>query len=727
MLPFLLLPLFIFSPQEPSGLREELNQARTYVNAGDGAAAYVSVVKLVEDHEGDALLLKHLPAIQDVLIDSLYLKMKAEASKGTADAEVPDLPFLAEIRSYKEKTGLFKLRWEGENQLGDFSISGGVLRFPISMKGKFRLALELTPYPAKGQIRFLMDNQAGQQFEIDCGLNASGLNRQVAKAYRVKDGGFELMDREDKKLPAPGKKILIQVKGTGSSLSIYAGNKKYLSFKSGKAPIGFITVEGLEDGALTAVEYDGVLDLEGMADLVQRIREQSRERFRSQVDPKEHFPEWVHSHLSVSGFNLNQLERPGGDLSPEEEDAWKAALDSVHSSRSRGLPVYTLTWFQDTPPDGLPEVLRQYGSLLTAFEGGYWSYARGHANNVLQSELNHAPTQHLLIESLAMEGNGDQCWDTAKKFYLKNPDDPSFVIQAALLLMRINMADDLKFFLEREEDLPDELKERCFDLLAHREKPLGKGMRTETGAHLEVTSDLPRDALEALTNWLAREIVRSKGFLPEDTLQKEEKLRVFLFADRWDYEEFTTEIIAMAHPSAAGFYSQEYGAVIAWANPNEEDLKSSLRRELMIQIGKRIHPEYPVWASIGLAEIVGDAGVIPGRKMKTLSKRGAHLMRTGKEDELIPFAVMLHMSDPMYYALEAERNMEVQAWLMMLALTLGGQESDLDVIDQLIEGPRSGKTWAETVDDVFERWGGPNVGQRAYSQFVKLLGTLEFK
>ena len=321
----------------------------------------------------------------------------------------------------------------------------------------------------------------------------------------------------------------------------------------------------------------------------------------------------------------------------------------------------------------------------------------------------------------------DQCWDTAKKFYLKNPDDPSFVIQAALLLMRINMADDLKFFLEREEDLPDELKERCFDLLAHREKPLGKGMRTETGAHLEVTSDLPRDALEALTNWLAREIVRSKGFLPEDTLQKEEKLRVFLFADRWDYEEFTTEIIAMAHPSAAGFYSQEYGAVIAWANPNEEDLKSSLRRELMIQIGKRIHPEYPVWASIGLAEIVGDAGVIPGRKMKTLSKRGAHLMRTGKEDELIPFAVMLHMSDPMYYALEAERNMEVQAWLMMLALTLGGQESDLDVIDQLIEGPRSGKTWAETVDDVFERWGGPNVGQRAYSQFVKLLGTLEFK
>jgi len=727
MLLLLLLPLFILPAQESSGLREELDQARTYVIAGDGVSAYDAVVKLVEDHEGDALLLKHLPAIQDVLIDSLYLKMKAEASKGTADAEIPDIPFLAQVLSYKEKTGQFKLRWEGEDQLGDFSVTGGVLRFPISMKGKFRFALELTPYPEKGQIRFLMDNQAGQQFEIDCGLNASGLNRQVAKAYKVSDGGFELMDREDKKVPAPGKKILLQVKGTGSSLSIYAGNKKYLSFKSGKAPIGFITVEGLEDGALSAVEYDGVLDLESMADLVKLIREQSRERFRSQVDPKEHFPEWVHSHLSASGFDLNNLERPGGELSEEEEGAWKEALDSVHSSRSRGMPVYVLTWFQETPPEGLPEILRQFASLLTAYEGGYWSYARGHANNVLQAELDHAPTQHLLIESLAMEGNGDQCWDTAKQFYLKNPEDPSFVIQAALLLMRINMADDLKFFLEKEEDLPAELKERCFDLLAHREKPRGEGMRTETGSYLEFTSDLPRDEVEALTNWLAREIVRAKGFLPEDTLQKEEQLRVFLFADRWDYEEFTTEIIAMAHPSAAGFYSQEYGAVIAWANPNEAELKSSLRRETMIQIGKRVHPEYPVWASIGLAEIVGDAHIVPGRRMKTLSKRGAYLVKTGKEEDLVPFPVMLHMSDPKFFALEAERNMEVQAWLMMLALTLGGEESDLNFIDELIDGPRSGKTWAKTVDDLFELSGGTGMIQRAYAHYVKQLGTLEAK
>lgn len=725
MLPFLLLPLLICVAQEPAPLRENLETARTYVLAGDGDAAYAAVVQIFETHEGNDEVLRHLPAIQDVLIDSLYLISQAEHKSAAGVEGVPDIPFHADITSYKEKTGQFKLRWEGETQLGDFSMVDGSLRFPVSLGRKFRLGFELSEYSEKTQIRFLIDNEKGQVFEIDCGLGATGLNRQVAKAYLVTDGKYELLDREDKKLPVPGKAVMMQVKGTGSGLAIYAGNKKYMSLKTGKDPIGYLTVEGLDADAFVGMEYDGPLDFEGMADMIEVIRIQSREGFRSKVDFKEHLPEWVHPHLSGTGFALDHMIPPGGKLDSDQEAAWQLTLDTIETTRIDGLPVLLLSWLQDSPPEHLPEVLRQFASLRAAYEGGYWGFARGHANNVLQIESNHAPTKHMLIESLALEGYGDNAWNTAVGFYKANPEDAGFVIQAALLLMRINMEDDLKYFLEQDEDLPDTLKSRCFDLLKHREAPRGNGMRTETGAHIELTSNLPRDEVEALASWLAREISRAKAFLPEGTLKKEDNLRVFLFADRWDYEEFSTDFMVSAHPSAAGFYSQELDAVIAWANPNEEDLKSSLRREAMIQIGKRIHPEYPVWACIGLSEIVGDGRIVPGRRLKTLSNRAARMVRLAKKEELVPFALMLHMSDPVFYALETERNMEVQAWLMMVILTLDGQESEVDIMDALIEGPRSGKTWAETVDAVYVLAGGSGVFEGYYKRFVKQISALE--
>ena len=68
------------------------------------------------------------PAIQDVLIDSLYLISQAENKKAAGVEGVPDIPFHAQVESYKEKTGQFKLRWEGETQLGDFSMVDGSSR-----------------------------------------------------------------------------------------------------------------------------------------------------------------------------------------------------------------------------------------------------------------------------------------------------------------------------------------------------------------------------------------------------------------------------------------------------------------------------------------------------------------------------------------------------------------------------------------------------------------------
>lgn len=725
MLPLLLLPLLICAAQEPAQLQQDLEAARSFVIAGDGDAAYAATIQIFETHEGSEQVLRHLPAIQDVLIDSLYLISQAENKKGAGVEGVPDIPFHADVKSYKEKTGQFQLRWKGEDQLGDFAIVDGRLRFPVNLGRKFRLGFELEPYSKTSQIRFLVDNQEGQVFEIDCGLGATGLNRQVAKTYKVDEGKYELLDREDKKLPTPGKNLLMQIKGTGSGMAIYAGNKKYMNFKIGKGSVGYITVEGLEEGALVGMEYDGPLEFEGMAEMVELIRIQSRTGFRSKVDFEEHLPEWVHAYLGASGFSLDNMLRPGGTLNEDEEIAWRDTLDTIEASRIDGLPVLLLSWLQDSPPEHLPEVLREFASLRAAYEGGYWGFARGHANNVLAIESDHGPSKHMLIESLALEGYGDNAWNKAVEFYKANSEDSEYIMQAALLLMRINMEDDLKFFLKEDTDLSEDLKDRCLNLLKHRETPRGNGMRTETGAHLEFTSDLPRDEVEALTSWLAREIVRAKGFLPEDTLQKEENLRVFLFADRWDYEEYCADVISSAHPSAAGFYSQEFDAILAWANPNEEDLKSSLRREAMIQIGKRIHPEYPVWASIGLAGIVGDGHMVPGRRMKVLSEYAARMVRIGQKEGLLYFGLMLHMSDPVFYALEADRNMEVQAWHMMIVLTLAGDEEEFDIMDALIEGPRSGKTWAKTVDVVFEIWGGAGYGENYYKRIVKHLASLE--
>jgi hypothetical protein len=717
----LLLSLLAALPQDGGSLRHDLEQARALVVAGDGAAAHARVMKLLEDHEGSEELLRHLPSVQEVLLESLFLEELAvrAAAQAAEVGEIPELPFRAEVVSYKEKGGKFQLRWEGEEQLLDLPFDDGLLTLPLDLDGKFRVGVELTSYPDQGVVQVLFENADGVRYEVGCGIDAGGLNYQVARAFKVTGERNEILNRSEKKLPKPGKRMMLNVKSLGSKIQVLDGMKRFIDFKTERGqPIGRISFRGIDPGTLIAVEYDGPVDASSMASLIAAKRDRERIAFRQGVDLTAEMPEWAHPYLQAKVFDLDGVTPPGVEGVESSAEAWEWAEDLIRKSRTEYFPIQVLSLLQDSPHEDLPTVQVEYASLRVAYEGGYWEDAMGHARNVLRFDPDHGPTKRLQLEVTARHGDGGRTWELAMEHFQADPEDPTPVVHAVLLLMQLDMLDDLRNHLKEDRILPEVLKKRCEDILSHRENPRGTGMRTYSLNRIEITSDLPRDEGEALGDWIADEVRKATNLLPDGTLSKSDKLRVILFADRWDYEEFTSEVLGMAHPSAAGFFSPAYDAVIAFRHPVEQVLHDSLRREVMIHVGKRIHPEYPVWACVGLSELVADGSMDPGIEVKKISLRSSDLFRVAMKEEVIGFGHMLHMSAPGYYALESERSMEAQAWLTSMMLAMMGEWVEVDMMDSLIEGPRSGKTWAETVDDIFTQTDSANYYDKLYLMVI---------
>lgn len=706
-------------------MRSDIAEVRIFLAADDGATAHEKIQDLLKTHEGSAELIRHLPSVQDSLLESLYLMELAEraAAREAEGNETPEIPFSATVVKYNEKTGQFKLRWEGEAQLRDFNYADGLFIFPLDLSGKFRVGFEVSAYPNRGQIEIDIVNSAGRTFEVDCGLDGEGLNRSVARVDRVENGGNELLQRMEKKLPKPDKQTMISLKSLGASLQILNGRSKMLSFKLPKGEeLGRVHFKGFKEEILVAVEYDGPLDMNSMAGVLAAKKARDRIAFRNTIKLTEILPEWLHPYLHASYAGLDGVVPPGGELKDEDEKAaWKWAMKCVDNARASALPMWMLIALQDDSPESLTPVRKEYASLQIAYEGGYWKHAEGHARNVLKLDPTHRPTRQLKLEIMARQELGDAAWTAAMEYYAEEPEDSSPIIHAALVLMQLNMQDDLAYFLEDDEVLPEALKQRCLDIVKHRDPPVSEGMKAHNSSSLELTTDLPGEEAQEISKWMAGEIHKASGYLPGGTLDSSDKLRLYLLNDRWDYDEFSAEVIGRSHPSEAGFFSQEYDAVIAWNNPNKEELHNSLRREMMIHIGKRIHPSYPVWSCIGLSELVMDGSMTPKKVAKELGPRASSLYRQAKTDGIIPFASMLRMSDTVFYALESERPMEAQAWLMSVLLMVWGKAAGVDIMDVLIEYPRAGKSWTEVADYVIYEADPSGKFHQIYFDFVDAL------
>lgn len=336
-------------------------------------------------------------------------------------------------------------------------------------------------------------------------------------------------------------------------------------------------------------------------------------------------------------------------------------------------------------------------------------------------------TQVVLMECLARMDEGDLVWEIATNLFKADLLKAYHVLNAVKLLMRLDIVDDVRFFLTEDDSLPQELKTRCEELLAHREGPKQEGIRVLKSRLIEIHTDLEEKPAEKLDLWIGREVSRAIGFLPEDILSSKEKLRLFLFADRWDYEEFCAEILGAAIPSASGFYSPAFDAVVAWYNPRQQQREDSLRREMMIHVGKRIHPEYPLWASIGLSELVADGSIVPGKDIKELSSRAKGLLEQLRADGAIPFSVMLCLSGAGYRALEQEQSLDAKPWAMCVWLMVMNDISEVDFLEVLVDSLKSSATWADTTEALVVVFDSTRFLDDSYSAVIRGLNRLSRK
>lgn len=712
-----------------STLRQDLDEVRALVAAEDGDASLTRMEQLLEDHAGTEEIKLHMGSVQREMVNALFLIDLANRAKPTSGDDAPPTPFTAQVKIYKEKGGKYSLRWETEEELEDFHFDEEGFRFPVDLDARFRFTLELEAYPESGQIEFFLENNDGRRLEVECGLDREGMHRQAARVYSVTGDQRELLLREDKKLPEPGKKMDLSIEGKGSSIQLFMGKKRFASFKPGKGDLGFLSVKGIERERLKALVYQGTLTSEQVGGLMAENRKRQRLRFVARVNLEEFMPSWSHPHLAAAQLALEDHVPPGVGENEEIPEVWEAVKGLLDWTRPKLHPILTLSHIQevDEEQDGWNEMWNEYASLIVAFEGGYWDYAYGHANNVLQRHPDHAVTRSMQIEASArMDYNGDDTWELATRWVLENPTDHAPILRATLLLMDLGMASDVSDYLD-ESKLPEELIARCRAILKLQDGPQSSKMKEKTFSRIAMKTDVGRDAAEEIGDWIAREVGRAATFLPDGTLRKDEPLNIYLFADRWDYEEFAFELLPTAYASEAGFYSGELDAVVAWLHPEKEVLQNSLRRETMIHVGKRIHYEYPVWGGVGLAAIVADRSLRPDMDIETLSAEAMRLTKVCLAEDLVPMTVMLRMTDKLYYTLEADRDMEAQAWALSFILMVIGDAMDFDAMDALINGPRTGLTWTESVDALLDRTDGGGDLDRAYAFMIREMTKLKVK
>ena len=727
MLTTLLVGLLLSAPQADASLQSQYQEVRASLADGDAEAAQERLLEIYEQSEGDPEFLRHLDSFNDAMVESLFLLDQQAKGfvEGSAEA---NLPFKATVLSYKEKSSQYKLRWEGEDQLTDMVFVGEELRFPFPVDKKFRVGVELSAYPSRSQVKVLAELPDGSRFEIDCGLAGEGMLGQVARAYYTEPGGRpEALGRGEKKLPAGEKPILLSLKGAGNSLQMLNGKRKYFGFKAPKGVPGLtgtLVFQGIDPETVVAVEFDGKLEREKFLGLVEAKHQRQREAFQSTLDLREFLPAWVHPHLVVSVWDMLELQNlPGESPSGMELQAWLQAREVVTDSRVRMYPLEGLGTITNSPPQGMSSLLVDYAAMLIAFEGGYWDYASGHAYNVLKVDPTHLPTQLIQLEAMAREGRGDDAWLYAKRYFQADPTRQEPILKTVMVLLRLDMVDDLRFFLEAEKSIPEELKEACLRFARLREAPELE-MKEFRRGRVYLYSDLPKSEAEKWAGFVFKEVARAERFLPDGTLDEDDAIRIHLFSERWDYDAYSHVVADQARPSPAGFFSPEYDTVIAWKHDSDTLLEQSLRLETMLQIGKRIHHEYPVWASIGLAEIVKDRTMPPDWDVKELSPMTNEHLRRLSGTPPMPISRFFHLGgSALWHAVDAEK-VESMAWALTVTLMASKEDLGLDIVGGMVESLRSGNTWVATADVLFDQLEGNRAIDYLYKAALEFFARL---
>jgi len=85
---------------------------------------------------------------------------------------------------------------------------------------------------------------------------------------------------------------------------------------------------------------------------------------------------------------------------------------------------------------------------------------------------------------------------------------------------------------------------------------------------------------------------------------------------------------------------------------------------------------------------------------------------------------MLHLGGPGFFALESELSMEAQSWVTSLILIAMSDAVGQDVLDLMVDGLRSGRSWAETVDSIFAGYDSTADIDAAFRYVARSLGKL---
>lgn len=476
---------------------------------------------------------------------------------------------------------------------------------------------------------------------------------------------------------------------------------------------------GVFPGELEAIAYEGTLKPEQISAVAASMRKRRSQQFLARLGLTETMPSWTHSYLKSAPMALDQYLPPGVDPEGELPAMWKELAELLAWTRTKYHPIITLSIIQDHESEDWTPLFREYASMIAAYEGGYWKNAKGHAQRVLRDYPDHEAAREVRLAcSARLTNDGKSTWALASSEFEGDPTNPAPMLLATRLLMEVGLADESAVFLE-DSSLPDDLKARCLRLLALRDGPQTDGMMEHSFGQLRMVTDVDQTGSAEVGEFLTREVGRATTFLPEDFLNEEIPLNLFLFSSQWDYEAFAHELLGTAHTSAAGFYSGELDAVVLWRHPDQATFETSMRREMMIHIGKRVHPGFPVWMGVGLAQIVANRNLRPGMLTGQLPQQAKNRCIKVMDQGLIPLTVMLRMTDTLYHTLDAEMEMENQAWSLSFILMVLGDTLGVEVLEDLVEGPAAGKTWSDTVADLIGRAQGGGTLDERYHDLIK--------
>jgi hypothetical protein len=311
------------------------------------------------------------------------------------------------------------------------------------------------------------------------------------------------------------------------------------------------------------------------------------------ADPSEELS--VSQLMSALSFQL--------PVKPEQQELFDLLDKGALDSRAGSLEL--LSALELLPDTLLADDLREYFKFRAALGLERWSDALEHLSK-LQSALEQQPSRDLMRAILLI--NADKLEEGAAILETLAQADPKLAVVHLMLvqtLLRSARTPQAREAIRRaREALPAsagllelELKVTKADL-----GPPWKRVFEHTGAYFTVRSDvsvkLCRDAVRVLDKAMERCLFEF-GPLPNG---KPERSLAYLFTGKSGYRDYVHGIADSSMENSRGIYATQLKQIVAWNQPDIEELWSTLRHEcvhryLDLRIGYA-----PRWFNEGLAE-----------------------------------------------------------------------------------------------------------------------------